>query len=382
VGPEIHLLTAGKRIYTEDDESEYFRKVRTFDMKDFYAEKEGGAIIESLRDDWKKSYDVVLVDSRTGVTDIGGVCTVQLPDILALFATTTQQSLRGVSEIARRVIAAHQRLPVERSTPAMIPIVSRFDTQQEFAESQEWLKRFASEFAEIYANWLPINAEQKDNETTKFNRRLELVTLTKIPYIPYFSFGENLPVLKQGTTDPSSLGYAYQTLAAIVAHNLESVDLLLNKRRDEFVRTAMEKSSSLVTGKSTVAIQEVVVDYPVSPSKQAGTVDIAEFTSRDKTVIYNTTVPDIQRLIDDVLSLLNSGATFVPSENTLTAEFSSKKVTFLPGSVQLLGQSRNEQAYLLSMIVTPQYQIWATQFIPLAARMDLKVRVSSEMPIA
>jgi len=80
----IDLLTAGKR---GDD---YFKKVRNFDVESFYSEKQGGNFIESLRDEWKKSYDFVLVDSRTGVTDIGGICTIQLPDILVPLFTATE----------------------------------------------------------------------------------------------------------------------------------------------------------------------------------------------------------------------------------------------------------------------------------------------------
>ena len=64
-------------------------------MKDFYEEKNGGYIIEELRNEWRSEFDFVLVDSRTGVTDIGGICTIQLPDILVLVFTATWQSLNG-----------------------------------------------------------------------------------------------------------------------------------------------------------------------------------------------------------------------------------------------------------------------------------------------
>jgi cellulose biosynthesis protein BcsQ len=66
---KIHLITAGQR----DDE--YFKKVREFDVTKFYDKNDGGNVIENLRDSWKESFDFILIDSRTGVTEIGGICT-------------------------------------------------------------------------------------------------------------------------------------------------------------------------------------------------------------------------------------------------------------------------------------------------------------------
>jgi len=48
--------------------------------------------------------------------------------------------------------------------------------------------------------------------------------------VPYFSFGEKLAVLEQGTTDPAGLGYAYETLATLLANNMESVQELKTSR--------------------------------------------------------------------------------------------------------------------------------------------------------
>ena len=86
---DISLLTAGSRSET------YFQNVRNSDVEAFYEEKKGGRILETLRSQWKDAYDFVLIDSRTGITDLGGVCTIQMPDILVLLFTATEQSLIG-----------------------------------------------------------------------------------------------------------------------------------------------------------------------------------------------------------------------------------------------------------------------------------------------
>ena len=56
----------------------YSERVNTFDWKRFY-ELGGARMLSSARDYLKARYDWVLIDSRTGVSDTSGICTMQLP---------------------------------------------------------------------------------------------------------------------------------------------------------------------------------------------------------------------------------------------------------------------------------------------------------------
>jgi hypothetical protein len=80
---------------------------------------------------------VVLIDSRTGITDSGGVCTIQLPDILALVFTTNEQSVDGVIKVASRAQAARQTLAYDRMPLLVFPLLSRFEGRTEFQEATE-----------------------------------------------------------------------------------------------------------------------------------------------------------------------------------------------------------------------------------------------------
>ena len=122
----LHILTAGRK------DEEYFGKVQSLDFQRFYEQKNGGVFIEMLRDEWKIQYDFILVDSRTGITDIGGICTIQLPDTLVLMFTATEEALSGAINVAHKVQVAHQSLPYDRLSITCIPIPARFDTQTEF----------------------------------------------------------------------------------------------------------------------------------------------------------------------------------------------------------------------------------------------------------
>jgi hypothetical protein len=216
----FQLLTAGAR------SSGYFKRVRELDVKSFYENHDGGYVIESLRNSWKQQFDFVLIDSRTGITDIGGICTIQLPDILALVFTTIDQSLFGAIDVAMKASLERQKLPFDRAQVTALPLPSRFDTQTEHMIANQWLERFEVVLDPLYKPWLPVEV----------NRR-RFLEMTKVPYMPYFSFGEKLPVIEQGTTDSSGLGFAYETIAALIANHLQQPDLVLDNR-DEFIRLA------------------------------------------------------------------------------------------------------------------------------------------------
>lgn len=218
----LHFLTAGKR--GED----YSTKVSSLDLDAFY-ENNGGYFIETLRNYWKQEYDFVLIDSRTGITDIGGICTIQLPDILVLLFTATEQSLQGIMNIAQKTVAARQNMPVNRLSLLCLPVPCKFDDREEFELSETWLKKFTEELSILYSDWLPVSANI-----------IDVLKLTKIPYMSYFSFGEKLPVIEQGIINPSGLGYSYATLTSLLANKLESAEQLI-ENRDEYVRLAANK---------------------------------------------------------------------------------------------------------------------------------------------
>ncbi|MCP4344119.1 MAG: AAA family ATPase [Desulfobacterales bacterium] len=269
----LHLLKAGKT-----DEN-YFGKVRKLDWQIFYNEKQGGYYVEKLRNEWKQEYDFILIDSRTGVTDIGGICTIQLPDIMMLMFTAMKQSLDGIINIAKKADIERQKLPFDRFSLISVPIPLRFDASVEFKISKDWLNRFAEQLKDIYANWLPARIAMRD-----------FLEITKVPYIPYFSFGEKLAVLEQGTSDPAGLGYAVETISSLLANQLESAEQLTDNR-DEYVRLA-----------SIIKLHEEKREIAVNLKEDLDVIinNIKEDISRD-----NQLVKDSFNALSQVLRLLD-----------------------------------------------------------------------------
>jgi cellulose biosynthesis protein BcsQ len=92
-----------------------------FSGKEFFAHQRGGEWLESLREDWSRSYDFILIDSRTGLTDSGGVCTVQMPDFLVLVFTANDQSVTNGLKVVAAVQEERQPFAFERGPLAVIP---------------------------------------------------------------------------------------------------------------------------------------------------------------------------------------------------------------------------------------------------------------------
>ncbi len=213
----IDLILAGNK-----GESSYTNELKKFNARNFYKNHNGSMVIEKLRDDWKNSYDFILIDSRTGVTDIGGICTIQLPDILATLFTANEQGWIGIKDITVKAIKNHNDIPFERERLKVFPIPTRIDNTEKLL-TEEWLKRFSEEVKSIIGNWIH----------TEINIR-QFIDKIYVPYIPYYSFGERLSVL-DGTSDPKGIGYALTTIASLLANRLVDSKLFFDSR-DEYIR--------------------------------------------------------------------------------------------------------------------------------------------------
>ncbi|MFZ0912021.1 MAG: AAA family ATPase [Candidatus Korobacteraceae bacterium] len=97
--PPIQILPAGKK------DLQYQSLLANLNWKQFYADQRGFLFVENLKGAIESIYapDYLLVDSRTGLTDISGICTVQLPDLVVMLFALNNQNLEGTGRILRAV---------------------------------------------------------------------------------------------------------------------------------------------------------------------------------------------------------------------------------------------------------------------------------------
>jgi tetratricopeptide (TPR) repeat protein len=93
------LFTAGLRAGSHF--ASYAHNVQTFDWDDFYHTYSGHAYFEWMRRQLLSLADVVLIDSRTGLNEMSGVCAQQLADVVVSFCAPNLQNLAGVVAMAK-----------------------------------------------------------------------------------------------------------------------------------------------------------------------------------------------------------------------------------------------------------------------------------------
>jgi Tfp pilus assembly protein PilE/cellulose biosynthesis protein BcsQ len=206
LGKSLDIISAGRR------SPDYRKRVQKLDWATLYEEHKIGNFINQLRNEWCDKYDFILVDSRTGITDIGDVCTVLLPDVLVLLFVSNQQNIDGIKMVMERATTARAKLPVDRGKLLAIPLPGRDEIYNEYDKAAKWRDTYVKELGFLFSNWLPKEVSAAD----AFNKLF-------IPYVTNWSFGERIPVLEsqRETQDPTTIGAAYQRVATLLANKLD-----------------------------------------------------------------------------------------------------------------------------------------------------------------
>jgi len=166
----LHFLSPG--VLTNPN---FGTTVSSLDWEDFYDNLAGPEFLDALRAHMKRSYDYVLIDSRTGLGDISDICTVHLPDTVVDCFTLTNQAIEGAAMIAGKIRAEH--LETKRKI-TILPLPMRIDhTQADKVEAGLLLA--ASKFEDVLG------------EMTK-ERRVQYLTDMQVPYHSPYAYEEML----------------------------------------------------------------------------------------------------------------------------------------------------------------------------------------------
>ena len=199
----IWLLPAGRR--SPKYFASYANTVLSFDWKDFYDNWGGELYIEWLRReiDHPKIADIVLIDSRTGVTEMGGVCTYQLADVVVAFCAANNSNLQGVETMVGNFRRPEvQILRTDRPLEVLV-VPARIEVNAEGDELNKFQHVFLSR-AELFA---PPNF--RDDPQHLWN--------LAIPYSTYYAYREAVAVRDRGLATATPLVQAFEALSRALA---------------------------------------------------------------------------------------------------------------------------------------------------------------------
>lgn len=99
-GGRLKLMPAGNYL-----SSDYYEKLSGLHWETLLAQETGLAFCIDLVKRIEETFapDVLVIDSRTGLTEIGGLCTQVFPDTVILLTCTSKESLRGTRRIYERI---------------------------------------------------------------------------------------------------------------------------------------------------------------------------------------------------------------------------------------------------------------------------------------
>ena len=111
---KLWLMPSGKK------DQQYNRDQARINWTELYDKYDGEQFIENWKADIEKTYapDYVLIDSRTGLTDVGGICTLHLPQLVVLLYALNDQNIHGIAGVARAVSKAENTRPPQLLTVA------------------------------------------------------------------------------------------------------------------------------------------------------------------------------------------------------------------------------------------------------------------------
>jgi cellulose biosynthesis protein BcsQ/tetratricopeptide (TPR) repeat protein len=188
-GGILDFVSAGRQ------NRDYSSSLTAIDWDNFYDRLGGGRFLDALRAELKAHYDYVLIDSRTGMSDVADICTVSLPDVLVACFTLNDQAIEGAATVAWSVDQRYHYRNIR-----VLPVPMRIDdSEKDKADTGLALAR--SRFGSLPRG---LTGYQRD----------DYWAAVTIPYKAFYAFEETLAVFGDTPRSPLSLLGAYERLTS------------------------------------------------------------------------------------------------------------------------------------------------------------------------
>lgn len=270
-GATLDLVPAGRQ------GDSYGTTVNLFDWRTFYTTFRGGDLIAALRERMRQEYDYVLIDSRTGVSDTAGICTIVMPDILAVCFTLNNQSIQGARSALQTIMQKRAELP------------RREDDNREPNKP-------------LLVCPLPMRVDIGD--PTKAHQRREYARAVFSPFLSHIS-GEERQTYWGSAEVFSSYGYSYEEVLAVFRDTPGVVTTIL---------AAYERITRFLTGNEVTRLKnppgeakrhEVLANFAAIP--QASESSVTEPEQRAEALLNSFTASEraeARRILERLVRVL------------------------------------------------------------------------------
>ena len=288
----------------------YGPKVNLFDWEQFYSKFAGAAFLDAAKRFMAEPYDYVLVDSRTGVSDTSGICTIQMPDQLVVCFTVNNQSIEGAHAVTAAAQEARSR--ASKLKPLItIPVPTRIDT------SEHDMLELGRELARVrFRRFVPLDAKLQPDKN-EFEKDVERYWgEVEVPYIAKYAFEEVLACFGDKPHLKNSILNSAEKVASVITGKPTELVPPSNQERavaleqfarkpyitvlaEEFVRGLSTKDQQSSRRLFTRLVQPTLSDNATSPGVPAP-------------VFVEDLPPDAVRLLDkavatNLITMTNSG---------------------------------------------------------------------------
>jgi len=194
--PNLFLLKAGRF------DKQYSTNVNTFNWENFY--NRSPQLIRIWAEKLTTQYQYVLVDSRTGLTDISNICTSLMPEKLVVVFTPNRQSLMGIKGLVKQAVEYRESSHDQR--PLMVfPLPSRIDVsipkleeKWQLGNSTEGITGYQPLFEELFKQVYELDECSLDGYFKE----------VKLQHVADYAYGEEIVVLKEGEEGDDRLSLA------------------------------------------------------------------------------------------------------------------------------------------------------------------------------
>jgi tetratricopeptide (TPR) repeat protein len=222
-GGKLDFLSAGRQ------NRDYSSAVVSLDWDNFYDRLGGGRFFRAMREDMKRNYDYVLIDSRTGLSDVADICTIELPDVLTVCFTLSDQSIEGAANVALQISGRYRDRNIR-----VLPVPMRIeDGEKEKLDIGRSLARMRFE-------GFPAGMSQE-------SAALYWASV-EVPYKPFYAFEEILATFGDDPGSPASLLSSFERITSVVTDGeVTSLRPIPDDRRLQYKELFARRQPSVLT---------------------------------------------------------------------------------------------------------------------------------------